>query len=164
MRRYRKEFSGVLSSSNSSMTKSRFLRLFILSMITLAIVLPVDIYVLYTNASFPLLPYSWAAVHGPDWSTIEFVPADGVIPFDRWIMIASGFIIFPFFGLGQDAQIMYRKWLLKLGFGKIFPRLYRESPTGHSPHSPTSSNANSVGSRVRLFFHRKQSTGNPFSW
>ena len=164
MRKYRKDFSEVLSSSNSNMTRSRFLRLFILSMVLLAIVFPLDIYILYRNASFPLLPYSWVAVHGPDWNTIDLIPTGGIIPFDRWIMIAVGFTVFPFFGLGHDAMIMYRRWLLKMGFGKIFPCLCRESSSRHSANSPTSSHANSVGSRVRLLFHKKQSGGTLFSW
>lgn len=163
MRRYRKDFSAVLSSSNSNMTKSRFLRLFILSMILIVVVLPTETYALYRNSVVPLVPYSWDEVHGPDWNTFEFYPSGGTVVFDRWVQIALGFAIFPFFGLGQDAKKMYRSWLLKTGCGRIFPCLYNHPSMKHSQSSLTSSRPNSLGSRVRLFFHKKQSDGSMLS-
>jgi len=84
MHRYRRDFSEILSSSNSNMTKSRFLRLFLLSMTLIAIMLPTQSYVLYRNSIVPLVPYSWESIHGPGWSEIFLVPAGGVVIFDRW--------------------------------------------------------------------------------
>ena len=159
MHRYRKDFSDVLSSSNSNLTKSRFLRLFILSMALIIVVLPTQCYVLYQNSVVGFLPYSWEAVHGPHWNDIELFPAGGTVLFDRWIQIAVGFALFPFFGLGQDAQTMYRKWLLKIGFGKVFPCLHRQTSASHRQGSSTSGHAHSLGSRTRLLFHKKHSEG-----
>ena len=163
MRRYRKDFSEVLGSSNSNMTKSRFLRLFILSMTLIVAVLPTQYYVLYRNSAEYMLPYSWELVHGPGWSHPVFFPSFGTVSFDRWIQIAAGFALFPFFGLGRDAQSMYRKALLKMGFGKMFPRLYHQSPATTLSSSSTSSRGTSFGSRARLFFHRKPTRGSFFS-
>ncbi len=163
MRRYRRDFSEVLSSSNSNLTKSRFLRLFLLSMTLIAIMLPTQSYVLYQNSIVPLIPYSWDLVHGPGWNQIFLVPAGGVALFDRWAQIAVGFAVFPFFGLGQDAQKLYRQGLLKMGFGRLFPCLHREPFNTAQQSSPNNSHAGSFSSRARLFFHRKQSRGSLFS-
>ena len=163
MRRYRKDFSEILGSANSNMTKSRFLRLFILSITLIAVVLPTQCYVLYENSIVALLPYSWDAVHGPDWQTIGFFPSYGTVLFDRWIEIAIGFALFPLFGLGNDAQKMYRKGLLKIGLGRIFPRLHYQTSPSPQNSSFRSSHTNSLGSRARLLFHKQQSEGSRFS-
>ena len=159
MRKYRKDFSEVLTSSNSNLTKSRFLRLFLLAMTLVAVVLPTQFYVLYRNSVVPLLPYSWAAIHGPEWNNIPLIQSGGTVLFDRWIQVAAGFALFPFFGLGKDAQKMYRQGLLKIGFGRMFPCLHRQSHNRRSQNTLTNSLQNSFGSRARLFFHKKESEG-----
>ena len=78
------------------------------------------------------------------------VPTGGSVYYDRWIQIALGFGVFIFFGLGHDAQAQYRKWLLKAGFGRVFPGLYRQPSRGAI--LPTSSQTGSFGSRTRSFF------------
>lgn len=78
------------------------------------------------------------------------IPTGGKVYYDRWMQLALGFAVFVFFGLGQDAQIMYRKWLLKAGFGRVFPGLHRQ-PTRRAI-LPTSSQTGSFGSRTRSFF------------
>lgn len=152
MHRYRKEFSEVLSSSNSNLTKSRFMRLFWLSIILILVVLPVQLYVLIANTTqFPYAKYSWDAIHS-DWNVVSLFPTGGVVRFDRWLQIAVGFVVFFFFGLGQDAQTMYSKWLIKLGLGRIFPCLGRQPRTGQQPDlSGTSS--------TRALFKRRWSRG-----
>ncbi|KAL9133839.1 MAG: hypothetical protein Q9175_004975 [Cornicularia normoerica] len=151
MRRYRKDFSEILVSSNSNLTKNRFLRLFLLSVALIVTFIPLQFYVLFVNSSFPpLLPYSWDLVHSPQWEDIMLIPTGGEVHYDRWIQIALGIGVFVFFGLGQDAQVLYRKWLLKLGFGRVFPGLHRQ-PTRRAI-LPTSSQSDSFGSRTRSFF------------
>ena len=151
MRRYRKDFSEILVSSNSNLTKNRFLRLFLLSIALIVTFIPLQFYVLFVNSvESPLLPYSWDLVHGPQWEDIMLIPTGGKVFYDRWIQIALGFGVFVFFGLGQDAQTMYRKWLLKAGFGRVFPGLHRQ-PTRRAI-LPTSSQSNSFGSKTRSFF------------
>lgn len=151
MRRYRKNFSEILASSNSNLTRNRFLRLFLLSMTLIVIFIPLQLYVLFVNSvDPPLLPYSWSLVHSPQWGDIILIPTSGKVNFDRWIQIAIGFGVFIFFGFGQDAQTMYRKWLLKAGLGRIFPGLHRQP--SRRAILPTSRQTNSFGSRTRIFF------------
>ena len=78
------------------------------------------------------------------------IPTGGKVYYDRWIQIALGFGVFVFFGLGQDAQAMYRKWLLNAGFGRVFPSLHRQQT--RRAILPTSSQTNSFGSKTRSFF------------
>lgn len=151
MRRYRKDFPEILVSSNSNLTKNRFLRLFLLSMALIVTFIPLQFYVLFVNsAEPPLLPYSWDLIHSPQWQDIMLIPTGGEVYYDRWIQIALGYGVFLFFGLGQDAQTLYRKWLLKLGFGRVFPGLHRQP--ARRTILPTSSHTSSFGSRTRSFF------------
>lgn len=154
MRRYRRNFSAILVSSNSNLTKNRFLRLFLLSITLIVTFIPLQFYALYVNsAEPPLLPYSWDLVHSPQWQDIMLVPTGGKVYYDRWIQIALGFAVFFFFGLGQDAQTLYRKWLLKIGFGRIFPGL-NHRPTRRAI-LPISTQTSSFGSRTRSFFKER---------
>ena len=123
MHRYRKTFSEVLLSANSNHTKSRFLRLFRISIVLILVVFPAEVYVLYKNSAVPMGPYSWSDVHGPTWWNIILVPSGGTVLFDRWMQIGAGLVLFIFFGLGQDAKAMYRRWLVKIGLGRLFPCL-----------------------------------------
>ncbi|KAL8935257.1 MAG: hypothetical protein Q9216_005521 [Gyalolechia sp. 2 TL-2023] len=148
MRKYRREFSSVLTASNSRLTQSRFLRLFLLSFLLVLIFLPFQLYQFYLNVSGPLLPYSWDLVHGPAWMDIIMVPQHGVVPLDRWITIVLGILVFLFFGLGSDATKMYRKCWLRLRLGAHSPGLYGQSTT---PHAQSASIDREDGSLTSLF-------------
>lgn len=141
------------------------MRLFLMSLTLIVFFLPLQIYVLYRNASFPQHPYSWTAIHGPSWWQIIEIPTAGSVIFDRWIRIALGFTIFFFFGLGKDATVMYRDWLLKLGFGRIFHSLNGQtqlpSPGGHS--RAFGSSRASFASRAHSFLLKKLSRGDASS-
>jgi len=116
--RYRREFSRLLASSST--TRSRFLRLFILSLIVLLIDLPLEIYWVY--ALIPKLhAYSWTFTHS-DWNYTVKVPTHGqILLWNHWIWIAVAYVVFGFFGLVKDARDMYRGWFEKVGIGKILP-------------------------------------------
>ena len=154
MHRYRKNFSEVLNSSNSNQTKARFLRLFWISLVFIVVVFPVEVYVLYENSLVASGHYSWNEVHGPKWWDIVLVPSAGTVLFDRWIQTGAGFALFFFFGLGQDARAMYRKWLLHLGFGRCLPFLRSGTVSQQQYYSPSS--------RARLF-NKSFSRGSLFS-
>ena len=154
MRRYRKNFSEILVSSNSNLTKNRFLRLFLLSIVLILTFIPLQFYVLFVNSvELPLLPYNWDLVHGPHWGDIMLIPTGGHVTYDCWIQLALGFGVFVFFGLGHEAQTMYRKWLLKAGFGRVFPGLHRQP--ARRTILPTSNRTDSFGSRTRIFFKER---------
>ncbi|KAL8897879.1 MAG: hypothetical protein Q9192_002368 [Flavoplaca navasiana] len=137
MRKYRSEFSSIITASSSNLTKSRFLRLFLLSSSLVLVFLPLQLYILYLNTSAQLLPYSWRLVHDRHaWMDIIMVPTRGFVSIDRWISVVLGIFIFLFFGLGSDATRMYRKWLVKLRLGTNFPGLYGQaSPLPAGSHS-----------------------------
>lgn len=82
------------------------------------------------------------------------VPTQGSVSFDRWIQVGAGMLVFIFFGMGQDATKGYKKGLVKIGLGRIFPSLLSDSAV----KSPTSSQT-SHSSRARLIIARKT----PFS-
>ncbi|MCJ1318262.1 a-factor receptor [Xylographa vitiligo] len=129
LRKYRRDFAAILASSTSGLTRSRFLRLFAVAFIVVAIVLPVQSYILYTNAMFRQIPYSWPAIHDPAaWNVIVMVPTAGAVAFDRWIRIALGVVVFVCFGTGKEATRMYKAWLRALGLARIFPSLNGSSP------------------------------------
>ena len=150
MHKYRKDFSSILNSSNSDLTKNRFLRLFLVCITLIVVFLPVQAYVLYQNSIVPMLPYSWNLVHGDDWGNIELLPTGGQVIFDRWIQIAFGFAIFIFFGMGHDAREKYRKCLLHIRLDKIFPSLRQSSQDRRNLSSSFGSQSSSLGSRTRL--------------
>ena len=148
MHRYRRSFSEVLISSNSNQTKARFLRLFLISIVLIMVVFPAEVYVLYVNSVVPMRPYSWSDVHGPTWWDIVLVPSGGAILFDRWMQIGAGLALFIFFGLGQDAKAMYRRWLLKIGLGRCFPCLWSRAAIQQQGSSTTTSQLRFFGKRL----------------
>ncbi|MCJ1248170.1 a-factor receptor [Trapelia coarctata] len=163
MRIYRRDFSHILRATSSGLNKSRFFRLFALAMILLVIILPVQFYILYQNTSFPLQPYSWTRVHGPDWDSVILIPTLGAVIFDRWIRIALGFIVFACFGIGGEATKLYKSWLVAVGLGYIFPVLNRPAqslPTHRVNSNPTRSSSEtsrlgSLSTKAKLIFARK---------
>ena len=92
-------------------------------MTVIIVIIPAQTYVLYDFAIRISFSYQWSEVHGPDWGQIILMPTRGAVDPGEWIQIAVGLLIFAFFGLGNDAMGMYRKWMLWLGFGNLFPLL-----------------------------------------
>lgn len=157
--KYKNQFGVILKSSDSSLSKSRFLRLFFLAFMTLLIILPAQACVLYTNVqlSLPWHRYSWGNIHGPSWYTITKVATHGQVFFDRWIPIAGGILLFFFFGFGTDATMMYRSFLLRLGLGRCFPALSRPRNCSARRMSSTSVGpVESFSSRAKTLFNRIQ--------
>ena len=155
LHKYRKQFLQILSASSANLNKSRFMRLFFMSLMLLLVLLPVQFYVLAVNLSYPHRPYSWKAVHSPDWGRVIMIPTGGQVAFDRWIRVSCGFLVFVFFGTGNEAISMYRKWLLALGLGRWFPSLAqsRRRP-GYSKSTASKSRWSSLGGRAKELFSR----------
>lgn len=112
------------------------------------------------SLALPWHPYSWAATHGPNWSEIIKVPLGNKVFFDRWTPVASGFMIFIFFGFGRDATRMYTTIFWYLGLGHCFSGIKRPSTTP-SQATATSPGAESgttlvgsIGSRAKSFFRK----------
>ncbi|KAF2181807.1 STE3-domain-containing protein [Zopfia rhizophila CBS 207.26] len=153
--RYRREFSRLIAARDT--TKSRFLRLFIMSAMLIVLVLPYSIYVLYFNTNQTVDEYSWSGVHGPGWNSVVKVPMAGQVQYDVWGKIAVGYIAFFVFGTGSDANNLYKKMLCSIGLGKVFPNLYRMSESGSSTPSSVSRRWCSLSSRAKSFFSKNTS-------
>lgn len=109
--RHRTEMASVLSHT-PGVTTSRFFRLFALAFALLVTYCPLAIFAFAANVSIPMHIYSWSYIHPADWnSRIIIRQTAGRLSFDRWGQIATGYLLFGFFGLGPDAVRMYRAWL-----------------------------------------------------
>ncbi|KAF4764757.1 hypothetical protein N7455_010678 [Penicillium solitum] len=161
--KYRNDFANILHASSSNLSKSRFLRLFFLALSMLICILPLQGYVVYNDIilSLPWHNYSWSRIHNGKWNNIEMVPIDGTVFFDRWTPVASGFMIFIFFGFGRDATRMYRTVFWYLGLGYCFPGIQRPTDTHSTAPSPPHASAattlvGSISSRAKSLFSRQK--------
>ncbi|KAJ9643079.1 a-factor receptor [Coniosporium tulheliwenetii] len=150
LHRHRRQFSRLLQTADT--TKSRFLRLFLMTLVLVFGTLPIQFYLFALSLSVPRIPYSWTAVHA-DWDLVVMIPSGGTLLLDHWVRIVCGYFVFFFFGMGADATEMYRSWLVKLGFAKVFLGLDRRTSSfmGRAPLS----SGGSWGSRVGKVFARK---------
>ncbi|CAG8899662.1 unnamed protein product [Penicillium egyptiacum] len=161
--KYRNDFANILRASSSNLSKSRFLRLFFLALSMLICILPLQGYVVYADIvlSLPWHAYSWSRIHNGNWNIVAKVPIDGTVFFDRWTPVASGFMIFIFFGFGRDATRMYRTLFWYLGLGYCFPGI--QPPTDTHSTGPSLAHAStattlvgSISSRARSLFSRQK--------
>jgi pheromone a factor receptor len=74
----------------------------------------------------------WAAFHGNRRNIIVKFPSGGQVHMDKWAQVVLGYVVFLLFGTGTDAHNTYRKMLLVLGLGRIFPSLYAMRESGIS--------------------------------
>lgn len=155
--KYKREFSQLVSS-DSSTSKSKFVRLLTISLVLLLGSLPAQFFVFYTNITSykPWAPYSWTEVHSPHWGEIIKIPMHGQVYYDRWIQAAAGFLLFFFFGIGHDATMMYRSILLRLGFGDCFPALRHPHIMINQRQGSSSTRFGSFSSTVKMALGRKK--------
>ncbi|KAF2112004.1 pheromone A receptor-domain-containing protein [Lophiotrema nucula] len=155
---YRKEFPNLLVASST--TKSRFMRLLIMSMFLVVFYTPYSFFILWKNIDIISSGYSWNAVHGPEWNSVIKVPAHGQVRIDKWGQVATAYLAFFIFGTGADAKNTYKKILVSVGFGRIFPSLYRQTDSGASTPSRRSTRSwvSNAASRARSIFSSKSKT------
>lgn len=148
--RYRREFSRLVTARNT--TRSRFLRLFLMCMVFLVVVVPYSMYPFWYYCNEMVL-------RGGDYQyslgMIFTFPSGGEVHIDKWGQVAMGYVTFLLFGTGTDAHNTYKKMLLAIGLGKIFPNLYvmRESDSS-TPSSFISARTwtSSCASRAKSYF------------
>ncbi|KAH6622252.1 pheromone A receptor-domain-containing protein [Boeremia exigua] len=135
--RYRREFSRLVSARNT--TRSRFLRLFLMCMVFLFTVVAYSVYSFYyfCNAmvTYELDTAWWDSIEGDKRKVILKFRSDGAVHVDKWGQIGLGYIAFLLFGTGTDAYNTYKKMLLAIGLGKLFPSLYIMHDTASSTPS-----------------------------
>ncbi|KAL7276875.1 a-factor receptor [Rhizina undulata] len=142
LHKYRARFTDIICNSHSNITKSRFIRLFLLSVALVLIFLPTNLYIFYVNMNVPRLTYSWDLIHAPGWGHILKINTGGEVSFDRWIPVAAGYLLFLFFGMGHDALMMYRGWADAVGVGRFLPDYImgrKKRSSTYNPGSPVSS-------------------------
>ncbi|KAJ4367140.1 hypothetical protein N0V83_007670 [Neocucurbitaria cava] len=159
--RYRREFHRLITARNT--TKSRFIRLFVICLVIILVYLPYSFWVLGNLSSAIQDPYDWSEVHGPNFNTIMKIPAFGQVSVEKWIQVATGYVIFFIFGTGTDSHNSYKKMLLAIGLGKVFPSLYVMRESGSTTPS-TFIHARTWGSQLstkaKSMFSSKNDTRN----
>lgn len=149
--RYRREFHRLVAARNT--TKSRFVRLFLICVVIILLCLPYNLYLLLKLLPEIKDPYDWNTVHGPNFDSILMIPVFGQVPADKWGQVASGYVIFLIFGTGTDAYNTYRTMLLALGFGKVFPILFKVRENGTSkPSIALRTWSSGMGNKARSLF------------
>lgn len=120
VRRY--QFAKMLSSSQSAMTTSRFLRLMALALATIAFAFPISLLLLVQAIQNPQQATNWAYVHTDFGDSNIFTNqsiADNAAYYPQiyttfllaaWCFPVACTIFFLIFGLGDDAVGMYRSW------------------------------------------------------
>lgn len=115
--RHRRQVSGMIALSDVS--KSRYVRLFLLSFSGIVCLLPMslDLVIRMILAQPSRNGYSWAQTHPSDWADNIYRFAwrnlDGGELTVRWAQIAFGYPIFALLGLGKEARPLYRATLLR---------------------------------------------------
>lgn len=165
---YRRHVSSILSAPRSRYNQSQFARLFAMATALILIFLPLALYILVQNLTYQGVrrTYSWNRIH--DWTdSIFFVPSSGGENFGRWAEVVTGFVVFISFGLGRDGLLMYRRMLLKLGLGRVFPGLRLSQgqdirSVWHIPeHISLATRFGSMNSRIRLILHPRLRNSSP---
>ncbi len=142
----------IALDSNNSTAASRSQRakrkLYLMAMCILVPYAPVELLFLIFNVilGWPWMkPYDFKAIHyaaNPAWSSITLFDYDSVSFAEmnmNWIPVITALVIFFFFGTGKDAINTYRKYLLAIGLGRLFPALRQEydpdrrTVDGHPP-------------------------------
>lgn len=174
--RYKREFSEILASNSSGLSKARFWRLFAVAFIAVFVVSALQFYALYENVSLPLHSYSWSDVHAYTWNEKVNIPTGGIVVFDRWIRIVLGFLVFFCFGFGGQITPMYKSWFCKIGLDRFFPSLKVSGLPRHafiSSKATTTSSTSSLLSKIRdkaislthyTFRRVSVSSSRPVSW
>lgn len=149
--RYRREFSRLISARDT--TKSRFIRLLVMSLLLCFFTIPYAWWMFYTEVKSKNGSYVWSNIHGPQFNSVIKVPSGGQPFYDTWGRIIIGYLIFFVFGTGRDATTLYKKLLLGLGLGHIWPSLHimEDSSTPRS-HSTSSKIWSWPSSKAKAFF------------
>ncbi|KAF2196325.1 hypothetical protein GQ43DRAFT_383577 [Delitschia confertaspora ATCC 74209] len=153
--RYRREFSRLMAARNT--TKSRFLRLLIMSLTLIFVCLPYSAWILYKEIKTIKGGFSWSRVHGENWNTVIKVPTHGVVFWDTWGHVVIGYLGFFVFGTGRDAKELYGKFGLAVGLGHLFPKLWKTTHGSSSGSSTLRFKTSwfSVSSKTKSLFSSK---------
>jgi pheromone a factor receptor len=157
LRRHRKNISGALTTTGSGMGPKKFVKMIMIAFSLMVIYLPIQIVWFTKNLPSGLTPYSWSRIHDPaSWDPVVFFHTSDypTLQYYGWASVAWNVAVFLFFGFNDEAIDIYRGWIVKLGLGKIWPRL-KEPRLVRRPGSPSRTSLSSqfdiVGKAMRYF-------------
>lgn len=110
----RRQFSALLHSSGTGLTKKRYIRLMLLSFMEILMTWPLNIYVFAYNIKYVRFqPYkNWNYVH-EGFGMVYFLPYEGniiatkaALEIGRWAGVAAGIVFFGFFGLSKQVSAL----------------------------------------------------------
>ncbi|ROT38797.1 hypothetical protein SODALDRAFT_277871 [Sodiomyces alkalinus F11] len=138
-RELRKATRGALSSNSSAISRQNRTRrrLYLLTICILIPYIPLQCAhaALNITETLPLEPFDYHRVRNDEnapypWNSILLRPSSEInfaFMNNKFISIATAFLVFFLFGATIDARSTYRRYLLAMGFGKLFPRLHEPS-------------------------------------
>lgn len=152
LHKHRRTISAALTTTGSGLAPRKFIKLVIISLSLIIIYLPVQTVFVWYAIPKTFVPYSWSRVHNPvTWNPILFIHTENLpsVQWNGWAGIAMATMMFLFFGFNDDAVDSYRKWLVMLGAGRVWPslKLSREARRGSAGGSAT------LGSRGSFISH-----------
>jgi pheromone a factor receptor len=163
--KHRQQMSSVLSST-PGLSQARFTRLFVFASVLLLCYLPLALVAFAENLMIHLHIYSWSYIHPPDWaSTISLVRPKN-ITFDRWAQVFTAYVLFGFYGWGDEARQTYLSALhgVRSAIAKCFewlglPQLQRAGTTRSVSARPSRTIEDQTSVlRMREMPHRVEAT------
>ncbi|CAK7236796.1 a-factor receptor [Sporothrix bragantina] len=90
--------------------------------------------------------------HGPvPYNSISILGAQdlGFLALNMsWIPVVSAYVAFVFFGTSKEAINIYREYLLTLGLGRIFPKLYEVYDPDRTPFDSLASDTSNAATQI----------------
>ena len=135
-------------------------------MIFLLVVVPYSVYPFYyfcvAMKTYKLDAEWWDSIKGNRSNVVLKFRSNGHVHLDKWGQIGMGFVTFLLFGTGTDAHNTYKKMLLAVGLGKIFPSLYVMRESGPSTFLAARTWTSSCVSKAKSYFSKGSSSLSTF--
>ncbi len=129
-----------------------------ISLSLLCIYFPIQCTFVYRAIPLPLEPYSWSRVHDPaSWNPILYYHTSDapLLQYNNWGSIGMGLVMFLYFGFNDESIDTYRRWMVKIGFGKVWPSLKeprrRRGSSSMGSRGSFGSHFDLVGEAMRYF-------------
>lgn len=134
-RELRKTTRGALSSDSTASSRQNRTkrRLYLMCLVVLIPYIPLNCAVAIYNLvrNLPLQPFDFYKIHHEaepfPWNSIVFIPStqtNFVYVNTKLLPIITSGIVWFFFGTTTEAMGIYRRCLLAMGLGKLFPRIH----------------------------------------
>nr|AGG68690.2 putative pheromone receptor [Flammulina velutipes] len=142
-------FTDIIQQTRAGLNRNRYFRLMAIAAADIAFTVPVCSWILYLNATSPLMPYTnWEVVHADFWF-VYLIPASlwqnnyrvrVLFELARWLMPFTAFLFFALFGVTQQARSNYRQALSTI-FGSVASRLRLSNSSSETTYTISSFSA-----------------------